>query len=298
MSRPLPPLRALQAFDAAARHGSFARAARELFVTQAAISQQIKRLEAWLGCVLFERHQSFVKLTPAGERLQPTLRAAFASISDAALALRNGAEPTRMRISALPNIATHWLIPRLGRLLEHLPNLQVEVVSAAQPLAETFRDCDIAIRTWQEAPEFVFERLFEADMVPVASAALLEGREIREPAELLELPLIHHSAASADWSHWFEAADVPFRDGPREFRFDSHALVLAAAKAGLGVALGRTSFIAADIASGQLVRLSSVSIPSGESWYVVLPHALKHERVGPVRDWLIQEGLATRAADV
>lgn len=294
MTRPLPPLRSLQAFDAAARHGSFARAARELFVTQAAVSQQVKRLEEWLGCVLFERHQSHVKLTPAGESLQPTLRAAFASISDAALALRHGEEPMRVRISALPNVATHWLIPRLGKLLERMPNLQVEVSAAVRPLAEVFRDCDIAIRTWQDAPEFVFEYLFGADMVPVASPSLLAGRDLRDPADLLELPLIH-LLPSDDWAGWFEAAAVPFNRGLRDLRFDSLALALAAAKAGLGVTLGRTPFIAAELERGELVEAFPLRIASPETWYLVLPRSLRHERIGPVREWLLHEAFGTQS---
>jgi len=129
-------------------------------------------------------------------------------------------------------------------------------------------------------------------MTPVASPALLAGRTITDAAELLELPLIHFTD-SEDWTQWFHEAGISFEGGQRELRFDSHALVLAAAKAGLGVALARTPFVSADLADGQLLRLFPISIPSPETWYVILPRSLKHERVAPVRDWLLEEGRAT-----
>lgn len=280
----------MRAFEAAARCGSFAKAARELSITQAAVSQQVKLLEAWFGKVLFERHQNAIELTPAGAELLPTVRAAFDALSEASMALRDGNRQMRVRIAAFPNIATNWLIPRLHRLRQVLPEVDVEIVTAARPLTELFQECDIAVRTFQDAPQFSFEYLFSADMYPVVSPSLLRGRVLRAPEDLLSLPLIHFSQSpDDDWRRWLNAAGVACDGSLKGLRVDSHSLAIAAARHGLGVALARTPFASEAERESPLQVPFELKIPSNESWYLVLPKALRHERIRPVWQWLLDE---------
>lgn len=288
-SRNLPPLRALRVFEAAARQRGFAGAARELCLTQPAVSQQIKLLEEWYGVPLFVRGHNDVKPTPQAEALLPTVRAAFDAIDDASRQVRGEPSRLQVRIAAMPNVAMNWLAPRLGRLLAAVPGIAVDVVTEVRPLSDVFRDCDLAIHPYQPSPQYAFEPLLTTTMFPVAHPSLVARGRLRTAADLARVPLIHFARAPGAWRDWFEAAGVPGPESAPALRFDSQMIVIEAARAGLGVALGWSVFNEADLAAGRLVAPFDLRVPSEQAWFLVRPKALRNQRIEPVRRWLLDE---------
>jgi len=288
IGRRLPPLHAVRAFESAARHCSFAQAGKELNVSASAVSQQVKVLEAWFGFALFQRGKNSLELTREGEALLPTLKVAFDSIAEVAGELRRDHRAGRVRIAAYPNLALKWLVPRLARLHEKVPDVQIEIVTAIKPLPELFTQCDLAIRTYEHAPQFSLDRLFRAELFPVAAPGLLADPS-PDPRSLLRFPLLQLEHAPLDWPAWFDAAGIHLEEVARTLWFDSQAVMIEAARHGHGIALARSPFDDRDVAEGLLQRLSPVSVACDESWYVIAPAALRRGKAWDVRQALLEE---------
>jgi LysR family glycine cleavage system transcriptional activator len=250
---PLLPLNALRAFEAIARHLSFAKAADELHVTPAALSHQIRSLEEQLGLELFFRRTRAIELTEAARLIYPGLRSGFESVRHAVGQLERAREANVLVISATPGLVAKWLMPRLWRFLRAHPGIDARV-SATLKLADFTADgVDVGIRLSKGIhPELHVEKLFEDSMLPVCSPRLIE-QGLRGAADLARFPLIHYDFATSQhtpptWADWFAAARLDGIDATRGLRVNvaDHALDAAVAGGRVAVAqadrLGRRTF--------------------------------------------------------
>jgi LysR family glycine cleavage system transcriptional activator len=293
----MPPLSALRAFEAAARLQSFSRAAGELNVTPAAISHQIHALEADFGVSLFKRRNRAVELTASARVLLPGLSEAFAGIQTSVRRLRAHNDTGTLNVTASPSFAGKWLVQRLHRFQEQWPEVDVRISATDEVVDLTRGDFDIAIRYGTgRYPGLAVELLLKNEVFPACSPQLLRtGPPLDKPDDLRHHALIYDQAGERDplaptWSMWLKAAgvrDVPASHG---MTFSTNHLALEAAIAGHGVSLANSTIAAADLASGRLVRLFSLSLPDFFAFYVVTaPGALERPKVRAFRDWLRSE---------
>jgi len=308
-SQRLPPLNALRAFETAARHHSFAMAAKELHVTPAAISHQIKGLEDYLGQRLFRRLKSGLELTRAGQVLHPKLTEGFNRLGDAVEDMR-AIEEGPLAVSAAPSFATRWLAPRLHRFVGAHPELDVRInastrlidpsrdesVSGDTLVGSPVDDADIVVRFGTgDYPGFRVDRLMGVAVTPMCSPRLLNGgHPLKQPADLKHHVLIHDNVRYDDgrqlWDAWFEAAGLPETDISHGLRFSHAFLALEAAADGMGVTMGMPALAGSDLASGRLVAPLALSLPLKFAYYVVSgSDTAERADVIAFRDWLVDE---------
>lgn len=291
MTRRLPPLNALRAFEAAARHLSFTKAAEELHVTQAAVSHQIKALEEWLGMPLFRRLNRCLILTEAGQAYLPPLRDAFETMADATERLYRNDSTGSLTISTMPSFAAKWLVMRLGRFQAAHPELELRLHTTSTMVDFAQQDVDLAIRFGRPPwPGVQAQWLMDDPVFPVCSPALLRGdRPIEHPADLLKHTLLHDDY-QIDWAAWFAAAGVKGAEAGRGPRYTDSALLLQAAMEGHGVALARKVLAADDLAAGRLLRPFDTELPGTHAYHLVAPpHYFARPKVKAFRDWLFAE---------
>ncbi|MCR9218611.1 MAG: LysR substrate-binding domain-containing protein [Alphaproteobacteria bacterium] len=258
-TRHLPPLSRLKPFEAAARHESFSLAAAELGMTQTAVSKQIGLLEKELGTPLFERRNRAVFLTDAGRRLGRVVGAALSDVAAEVARLRGHRRSGELVLHCQLCEAFYWLMPRLSRFHERRPGVELRVVSSLNPLTETAEAFDVAIQTSGRASGSARLAFTAADDVfPVCSPALLSGRtRPLTPEDLAAFPLLSHSVVPQDWIDWRDWFEGVGAARPRRLRtvpFDSYPLVLQAAVAGQGLALGWRRTTEGMIAEGKLIK--------------------------------------------
>jgi LysR family glycine cleavage system transcriptional activator len=305
MNDHLPPLSALRAFEAVARHMSFSKAAAELFVTPAAISHQIHALEQDLGARLFYRRNRSIELTASARVLLPGLSEAFAGIRGAVRRLRSHNDTGSLTVTASPSFAAKWLVLRLHRFHARCAEVDVRISATDEVVDLTQGDFDIAIRYGAgHYPGLEVELLFTNEVFPACSPQLLAaGPPLRTPDDLRLHALIHDQAIERDplvptWPMWLKAAGVKDAPPPTGFSFNNMSLALDAAIAGHGVVLAYSTIAAADIAAGRLVRLFSLALPDQFAYYIVTaPGALERPKVRAFRDWLREEAAAERDPD-
>lgn len=291
MARRLPPLNALRAFEAAARHLSFTKAAEELHVTQAAISHQVKGLEDRLGVALFRRANRSLRLTEAGQSYLPAIRDAFDTIDAATTRLAARDRSGLLNVTCMPSFAASWLVHRLGRFRAVHPDIDVRLAPDERLTDFAREDVDIGVRYGKgHWAGLVAERFLTEDVFPVCSPALLKGAHpLRRPEDLRHHTLLHDDIET-DWRRWLVAAGVDGVDPTRGTHFTSSSLMLQAAVAGQGVALGRSALASNDLAEGRLVRPFEVSLPVEAAYYVVYPESYAgRKKVVAFRDWLMAE---------
>ncbi len=297
MSRTLPPLGALHAFEAAARHLSFKAAAADLHVTPGAISQQIKLLEDRIGAPLFLRRTRGIELTEAGRTLLIPTQQAFRLLTDVVARLRETDSGKILTVSLLPSFAALWFVPRLGRFRDRHPDIDVRI-SATPKLAEFDRDdVDVVIRYGLgRYPGLHIEHLLAEDLFPVCSPKLLAGpAPLKKPADLARHTLLHDELRQ-EWALWMRAAGVEGIDISRGPSFSLWELAFHAAIAGQGVALGRSTLVGQYLKSGQLVRPFRISSPSEFGYYLVCrPERVKEPKIAALRGWLKDEVAGTNA---
>ena len=302
MSRKLPPLKALRAFEAAARHLSFTQAAAELHVTQAAISHQVKLLEEHLGLSLFRRLNRRLVLTAAGQIYLPVLREAFDQIASGTQQLYKDDDSGPLQISVLPSLAAKWLLPRMSRFRDHHPDIDV-MISANNKLVD-FSDGSVEMGIRYGAgnyPGLQVDLLLSDEVFPVCSPSLTKGpNPLKQPDDLRHHTLLHDEVSrqdeSPDWRTWLKAAGVSGVDWSRGPGFSDSSMVIEAAAAAQGVALGHRWLAAADLESGRLVKPFGPSIPSKHAYYIVSPPAAaERRRVRLFRAWLLEEAERTGA---
>jgi len=297
MNEHLPALSALRAFEAAARHKSFSKAAAELFVTTAAISHQIHALEQDLGVRLFHRLNRSIEPTASARVLMPGLSEAFAGIRAAVGRLRAHNDTGSLTVTASPSFAAKWLVLRLHRFQGRCPAVDVRISATDEVVDLAKGDFDLAIRYGGgHYPGLEVELLFTNEVFPACSPQLLaSGPPLRAPEDLRHYPLIHDQAVERDplvptWPMWLKAAGVKDVPAAAGLSFNSMSLALDAAIAGQGVVLAYSTIAAADLAAGRLVRLFSLSLPDQFSYYLVTaPGALERPKVRAFRDWLREE---------
>lgn len=285
----LPPLAAVRAFEAAARHESFTRAAAELGMTQAAVSYQIRLLEDRLGARLFLREARRVVLTDIGRRLSPAVTGAFDAL---VAAFANAREDLGgvLRISAVQSFGALWLAPRLGTFQMGQPDLAVSLDVDNRVIDFARDDFDCAIRTGDGGwPGLVHHFLFRLHFAPLCSPALLPADGSRlQPADLLDLPRL--SAEDVWWTDWFAAKGVNLADAPRRpsIRLDSQAIEGAAAMAGQGFAVLAPALWQAEIAAGRLVQpFDDIVFGRGSIWLVYPEYKRNAPKIRAFREWLL-----------
>ena len=290
MSAPhrLPNFSALRAFEAAARHQNFSRAAEELHLTHGAISHQVRALEDELGTPLFVRNGRHVKVTPDGLRFAHRLAKAFADIATAADALRPASASRRLTVSSIPSFAARWLAPRLGQFIDQHPDVEV-VLQASGQLQDLVRDAvDVGIRFGRgHYPGMVVQRLMGDVYYPVASPSYRGGRLPATPAELEQACLLR---SVEPWTPWFRAAGLSLAEPSGGVMFEDLSMLVRSAVDGNGVALVRHVVAMQEIASGQLVRLFDIATPCPDEYYFVSPPAAAAKpQVQAFRAWLLAE---------
>lgn len=293
----LPSLKALPAFEAAGRLGSFQDAAREIGVTPGAVSKQIQNLEDHLGCRLFVRLHRQVQLTPAGRTYLEAVGGAFAQLDEAtrAVAQLQVAEPLRIYSSTL--FVQNWLTPRLARFRRIAPDLEV-VLSVGAPREPLPVEADVGIRLgMKRVPGLVSHHLLDVDMVPVCSPAYIAatGRP-RTPEDLEGHTLLGSRVRTDTWRVWLRAAGADFPI-TRMISFPDASGAYHAALKGAGIAMGYRDFAEMDLAAGNLVRLFDLSVRYGEAYYLVYPRTqAQADKVKKFRDWILEEMRLARAA--
>lgn len=292
MTARLPSLNGLRAFEAAARHLSFTQAASELNVTQTAISHQIKRLEEELGIRLFVRQNRALTLTPEAKDYLPGVRAAFNDLRLATDRLLRKDDDHVLTVSTLASLAAKWLLPRLSAFQEAHPGIDVRITTSTG-LVDFQRDkVDAAIRYGRgQWPGLRADWLMADELFPVCSPALpTENKPLRCPEDLREHVLLHTSNANSDdWRLWLTAAGLPTDlSKPPGVTFDLIFMTIQAAIDGIGVAMGRTSYVREDIAKGRLVAPFKFALPADAGFYLVSPQARTDSaNLRAFRQWLI-----------
>lgn len=291
MTKRLPPLPAVRAFEAAARLGSFTRAAAELHMTQAAVSYQIKQLEERLGVRLFQRQPRQVVLTPAGQRLATAAIDAFQRLNQAFEQLHERAE-TELAITALPTIAVAWLVPRLGAFQLAHPRIAVRLDTGV-PLLDLEQDeFDVGIRIGAgEWPRTRADLLLPSLFTPLCSPALRE--RLRTPADLLALPRFGRERW---WREWFVAAGIADADlatkPGMELDVEQHAV--ASAIAGHGVAISSPIFFEPELAAGRLLQPFDLVMRDARDYWLAYPAARANSgKIRAFRDWLLDQAART-----
>lgn len=304
MSRSLPPLNSLRAFEAAGRLLSFSKAAAELHVTPAAISHQIKGLEEYLRVQLFRRSTRRLFLTEQGQLALAHFREGFDRLAKGVEALRTRGERGVLTVSTAPSFAAKWLVPRLGGFAQQYPEVDLRL-AANTALVDFDRDnVDAAIRFGRGVYDrLATYKLFGESLTPMLSPKLMGRRKsMKNPADLARLPLLHDDSVrmtgrQPGWAEWFKLAGVADAQTSRGIHFDDGHLVLQAASEGRGVALGRAVLAAADLASGALVAPFAITIPLDVGYYVVVPEMRSEEpTIAAFRRWIMHEAETFRPA--
>jgi LysR family glycine cleavage system transcriptional activator len=297
--RKLPPLAELRAFEAAARCLSFKLAAAELGVTPTAVSHQIKLLEDYCGHSLFRRQPRPIALTRAGQQLFPVVRDGFASFAEAFETVRVGSSGTHLRVTATNAFAARWLMPRLPAWRKLYPRIKLEIVGTDAVLSLKNGDADLSIRYARNAPSEGAVELLRDRFWVVASPILVgQSRRLLKPSALAQFPLIEagwpvNDDEAPSWRHWEMVARKRHKHVPElsalvslDFREELHAI--EAAIAGQGIAICSNVLAGPELASGALVKISTVTLP-GYGFYVV--HRNSHPKLASINafvSWIME----------
>jgi len=289
----LPPLNSLRVFAAAAHHKSFRKAADELNLTASAVSHAIQTLENWLGVELFFRESRGLRLTDAGEIYAPLVIQALGALAKATEQLPGRKATGTLSVSSAPTFANKILLPHFERFAALFPDIRVTIDTSQRVVDLSLDDFDIAIRTAaSNKSEPNWTLLAVETLIPVCSPRLREQLgALSYPDFLSQVPLIHVTSVSADWSHWLQASGI---EAPSSIdsglRVDTIQMAFEAAIRGFGVVLGRRPLVDEDLANGRLVPLVAQEVPSGSSyWLVTSQTEFQKPEVKLFRQWLLAE---------
>jgi LysR family glycine cleavage system transcriptional activator len=291
MRRFCPSLTDLQAFEMAARHSSFTHAARELCVTQGAVSKQVKQLETFVGVQLFLRVRQGLVLTEAGRVYLKKVESALSKIEAASLDLiAHQGRGGLLSLTSMPTFGARWLIPRLALFLRHRPDIRVEFLPHRQGYDFSSPDLDAAVRfgdgIW---PGSRADYLVGREVVPVTAPDAPAAR-CERPEDLLRYPLLHHTSAPEAWPEWFEQAGLDVRRSWEGSRFDQYSLLSQAAAAGFGVALVPRCLVEDELRDGRLVAALASDIQSRRAYYLCYPEQKADlPSLVALRDWLLDD---------
>lgn len=309
------PFGALRVFESAARHLSFKRAAEELFITPAAVSQQIRSLEHQLGIKLFNRHNRGISLTDEALAGLPALIRGFEGLTDSVQRIRDAGLQSTLTVWMAPSFASKWFIPRLQRFSESYPEIDLSI-SASPGLvdsnsarntipAENFRrdNVDVAIRFGKgDYPGCRVDKLFSVLAIPLCSPELMHGdHPLNTPDDLRYHTLLHDDTryeGRPDWATWLEAANVSGIDASRGVHFNHGSLAINAAVNGQGVVLSMKTLASGDLAAGRLVVPFDIGLPLEYAYYLItLNEFSERPHTAAFREWLLAEAAEEENAD-
>ncbi len=247
----LPPLNALRAAEAAARHASFLRAAEELSVTPGAVAQQVRKLEEWAGQMLFHRHPQGISVTPLAAQLLPELTAGFERLGNVARTLRQAGGKVPVRIATLPAVAQLWLGPRLTELQDRLVDVELSVHALDTKPELTHGDFDLTLYPDQPEQRGHSRPIAENALLPVA--APIWADRLQDPEDLADAVLIHDLSWADDWRRWLDSQGLETMDHRRGPTYSLYSLAVERCIAGDGVLVGHTALLAHPLADGRLV---------------------------------------------
>ncbi len=290
MARKLPPLKSLRAFEAAARHLSFTRAADELFVTQAAVSHQIKSLEDFLGVPLFIRRNRQLLLTDEGQSYWPKIRDIFEILSNATDELKANRASGALTVSVVPTFATVWLVPRLTHFKQLYPDIEVRLKASDDIVDFVREDVDIAIYyDTGDYPGMHSQTLLSERLTPLCAPSALEGPNALKSPEDLRHHTLLHDGTIGDWRRWLRAAGIKgiaLNNGPI---FSHTSMVLQAAIYGQGIAMGHLVLSQAEVKGGRLVRPFELTLESDYSYDIVCPmESAARPKIKAFTDWIME----------
>jgi LysR family transcriptional regulator, glycine cleavage system transcriptional activator len=287
----LPPLNALKAFEAAARHESFTRAAEELCVTQGAVSHQVKALETELAIRLFNRERQRLLITEAGRDYLVVIRDALDRIAAGTERLQQRQSAGVLTVSTSPDFAAKWLVHRLGQFAEAHAGIDLRVSAAMHHVDFAREEVDLAVRhgngNW---PGLDAAKLSAEELFAVCSPKLLSGRKrLDKPADVLKFPLLHLDSR-ADWTNWLQGTGVDDAAAIHGTVLNRASMIIDAAINGQGIALARTTLAAWDVINGRLVRPFTESLRLAKTYWIVCPKATASlPKIVTFREWLLAE---------
>ncbi|MCJ0764453.1 transcriptional regulator GcvA [Variovorax terrae] len=286
----LPSTAALLAFESAARHLNFSRAAAELHLTQGAVSHQVRQLEAQLGVALFERVRQRVLLTGAGVRYLGEVERILGDLAQTTHRAMAAGDKEVLNLAVVPTFAAKWLVPRLHDFLARHPDVNVNFVSRNAPFDFDKEPFDAAIHygepTWAHA--FV-SPIMEEDMIPVCSRTFRQRHRIRTPQDLARAALLQQFTRPSAWADWFSQFELDGEHLFRGLRFDSFNMICEGVRASLGAALLPRFLVEEEIARGDFVLLAPQGLPSSRGYHLVCPEAKRDApAVQAFRDWLTE----------
>lgn len=289
--RDLPSTMALRAFEVSARTLSFTEAARELNLTQGAISHQVKNLEAQLGVKLFHRDRQRLRVSEDGAAYLPFVREAVDRLRAGAEFLSAREDSGVLTVSVSPNFAAKWLVHRLGDFIVGHPEIDLRISASMDHVDFSSNDVDMAVRHGTgDWPDLHITPLAQEEIFPVCSPELLRvGPPLERPEDLAKHVLLHDLSRN-DWPLWFAAAGVEPIDVSRGPQFDQTSMVIDAAVEGQGVALARRVLAARDLIAGRLVRPFDITLPAPYGYYIACPKSVADRaKIALFRDWLVAE---------
>ncbi|MGH6763779.1 MAG: LysR family transcriptional regulator [Phyllobacterium sp.] len=288
----IPDIATLQAFECAARHGSFTQAAKELSLTQSAVSRQIKELESQLGVLLFERVRQRVLLSDAGQKFLPEARRLLNLAEDTMLrAMSAAASPASLSIATLPTFGDRWLLPRLPDFLVVHPDITLNVASRSEPFDFEEEPFDLAIHYGQ--PIWAHANctyLCSERVIPVASPAFLAKHRIETLDQLANAPLLQVATRPKAWADWFNTSGTHAASPYRGHRFEHFSLVIEAAIAGMGCALLPEYLVEFELKSGRLNIVFNTGLKTENSYYIVIPETKAENKLAHIFcEWAISQ---------
>lgn len=291
MKRLMPPLRSVHYFEVAAERESFTQAAEDLSVSKGAISQQVQLLEVYLGVQLFRKSGRGIQLTDAGRRYHSAVRNAFNILEAETERIVGSKVRSTLRVTALPAIASIWLVPRLAAFQKLVPHLDIEVSAEAEVIDFNRSDAQIGIRYGEPTSNELAVYPLGADLLrPVCSPAYAKAMEIQSPRDLARCRLLHDTYWRDDWSRWLSASSAEDYAGHDSQFYTHYSMAIQAARSGAGVAIGHSMLDHELIAKGELVPLFDLAIEANEGYYAVVPHRAKHlDYVSKFREWLEEQ---------
>lgn len=286
----LPSLSLLAAFEAAARTGSITAAARELDLTQSAVSRQIKALETQLGVELFLRERQTIRLTVAGDGYAREIREALRRISSVSLNLRANPDGGSLNLAILPTFGSRWLAPRLGKFLSANPGITINMVTRLSPFDFRLDSIDAAIHFGDPVwPGAELDFLMRETTLPMCSPAFKATHKLDEPVDILDAPLLHLTTRPDAWERWLTARGVAF-ESVHGMLFDQFATVAQAAIGGLGVALLPVFLFRGELDRGELVPAIGGEVESAERYYLAFARErADYPPLAAFRAWIVRE---------
>ena len=296
MTRKLPPLNAVKTFEAAARHVSFARAAKEIGVTHGAVSRQVALLEDWFGLALFQRLPSRLTLTEAGRSYAREVTAVLDRLALASMDMKQPQAPSALRINAPPTFTMRWLIRRMATFQRRRTDVEMKLITAVGPIAGHDIDVDVTIRgdDGSDIPGLTSRRFMTELIAPVCHVDLVMDGALREPGDLARHRLVTYLTEPYAWPEWLQNAGLVMAPEQEIQSFEQMYFALQAVQAGLGVGLFPLFLVIDELMSGELcVPFGALGLRKRDYRCFYRADKSQAAAIGDFEDWLLEEGQST-----